>query len=92
MIEQDIRYYKGKIKVQVLTKGKRNGRKGPLTWRVRMLAEGIIPLLEKADYVEIQDGQTHRGYSLNQCCVGSEFVTVPRLLWRNKRVSGKVTK
>lgn len=33
----ELRYYKGKYPVAVLTKGKRSGKHGPITWRVSVL-------------------------------------------------------
>lgn len=33
----EVRYYKGKMPVEVLVKGKRQGNKGPLTWRVKVI-------------------------------------------------------
>lgn len=37
---KEVRYYKGKIAVEVLIKGKRKGKRGPLTWLVRELRTG----------------------------------------------------
>ncbi|MFA5714757.1 MAG: hypothetical protein WC998_03385 [Candidatus Paceibacterota bacterium] len=75
--EKDVRYYKGKYPVEVLIKGKRKGKKGPVTWRVKALVE--IPF--KSWAIAGFEGFVAEG----TCDVNDEFTTIPRLLWRKQR-------
>jgi hypothetical protein len=37
---KEVRWYKGKTEIEVLVKGKRKGKRGPITWLVRELRTG----------------------------------------------------
>ena len=69
----EIRWYKGKYRVEIVLKSKVN-------YRVKALEEfpfknwGISPFTE--DLGLVASGTTE---------IGEEFTTVPRLLWRHKR-------
>ena len=45
--QKDVRYYKGKYKVEILLKGKRKGKHGPITYGVKALE--LIPELNYTD-------------------------------------------
>lgn len=66
----EIRWYKGKGKVRIVEKGKRKGRKGPLTYEVVALENFKTKLSDKEEHF---------------IGVGLHLVTVPRLLWRHPR-------
>jgi hypothetical protein len=92
--EKEIRYYKGKYKVEVITKGIRLGGCGPITWRVRALEdielrdyETVASLAEYGNFFgRIPAYQSDNRYGSNDY---SFFTTIPRLLWTHKRVSSK---
>lgn len=69
----EIRYYKGKYRVKVLMK---NGRKA---WLVKALER--IPLIPHKVQVEYKKT---RIYIRNFIKKGTEFTTLPRLLWRRR--------
>ncbi len=46
-MEKEIRYYKGGDPVEVLVKGKRKGKTGPVTWKVRYIAQRPVDAEEE---------------------------------------------
>ena len=70
-MSKEIRWYKGKYKVEVVYKWKPHGFKYPLICLVKALEP--IPMFE-----DINDGRYWKRKD-------EEFPTVPRLLWRHPR-------
>lgn len=74
---KEIRWFDGKYRVKVLIKGKRTGRRGPVTWRILALEE--IPNL-KSPLQRCGDLKLRR-----TIWKGEQFTTIPRRLWRHPR-------
>lgn len=73
----EIRWYKGKYKVEVVLKSKGN-------WRVRLLE----PIEVKCDYILFKSEKETQGYLKNRAWTfpeGSELTTPHRLLWKHPR-------
>lgn len=66
----EVRFYKGKYKVEVVLKSQGN-------WRVKALEEFTLPKTQVLS--EVIFGRT--------VLIGETFTTIPRLLWRHKRIS-----
>jgi len=81
---KEVRYYKGKYKVEVITKGR--GR--PLTWRVK----ASEPIFLRDLYPCVKGGTGPFGEHWNCLGTGETLTTVPRLLWKTPRkMNGKRT-
>lgn len=75
MSKSEIRWYKGKWKVRIVKRSEVKGKHRPRNMMVETLEEIPVATL------------VHEKESSTRACigVGSQFTTVPRLLWRHPR-------